>query len=178
MKIALTILVSLFAAISLTGQSFTPSFQEIYDKENDRTAVYMKPIEIPRDSRKFSVGAAYEFIGSNLTSTPCCMTMYFFSIGKKGFEYKEKHEITIWADKERMVFKKPLWKENDHATAFVIAQIAYPEELWFDMKIEQFRQIVSAKRVKVQVGKFKFVMTEDQRKGLAAIAERFERIGK
>ena len=99
------------------------------------------------------------------------MTIVFTSIGKKNFDYEDNHKATFWADGKEFVFNDTTWKESNEATAFVLAGIAFPEEIWIGMKTEEFLKIANAKTVKAQIGKFKFTLTQQQQHGLIALSK-------
>ena len=52
----------------------------------------------------------------------------------------------------------------------MIAQIAFPEEIYVGMETEKFLKIAQAKKVRIKLGSFTFDLTEAQRKGLSEMA--------
>lgn len=142
-----------------------------YFPSDDSTMASVEPVAIPGNRRRFSVGAYFTVKGQNLDRRPCCVTLIFTSIGKKKFEFKNDHRVSIDADDETLEFPDADWRESNYATAFVIARIAYPEEIYAGMETEKFLKIVNATKVKVRVGSFKFTLTAEQKRGLAELAK-------
>lgn len=142
-----------------------------YFPPDDSTMASVGPIKLSGNKRDFSVGAYFTVKGKNFDQRPCCVTLFFTSIGKKKFEYKNDHQVSIDVDGETLKFPKAYWRESNYATAFVIARIAYPEEIYAGMETEKFLKILNAKKVKVRVGSFKFTLTAEQKRGLAELAK-------
>ena len=148
-----------------------PKINKDFDADSNKTAFYLEVIGLPNNSKKSAVGGAFEAQGERPSKMPCCMTIVFTSIGKKGFDYKDNHRVTFWADGEEFVFDDTTWKESNEGTAFVLAGIAFPEEIWVGLKTEQFLKIANAKTAKAQIGKFKFTLTQQQKSGLIALSK-------
>lgn len=164
-------LVLLFSSAYFSQTKNGPEVRRFYDAETNKTALYLSVIPFPNNSKKFSVGGAFEIEGERTSKLPCCMTIVLTSIGKKGFDYENDHRVIFWADGQEMIFDDAIWKESEGATAFVIAGIAFPEEVWIGMKTDQFLKIANAKTAKGKIGKFKFVLTTQQKMGLIALSE-------
>lgn len=168
LKIAwLTVFTFLLCLISISAQDKNDDkFRIVYDDENDRTTVILNGIELPKNKDSFSIGASFEFKGKTLEKIPCCAVLFFTSMSKKQFKYKENHNLKIWADKEIFDFGKISWQESYYGYAFILSGIAYPEELFVGMETDKFSKIVNSKKIKAELGSFKFDVTKSQIKGL------------
>ena len=169
----LLLIIALFSFIASAQENDT-SIKTSYDEETGKTTISLPLVKLPRNKRSFAVGAFFQFAGTNPEKRPCCVTIVFASIGKKQFEYEDNHRISFLADKEKLDFSDAFWKESDHATAFVIAGIAYPEEVYLGMASEKFLKIAHSKTIKAQIGSFKFEFTEAQRRGFVELAAKLD----
>ena len=149
-----------------------------YDEETNMSETFVSSIQLPNNKKSFSMGAYFRFEGKSLINQPCCLTILFASIGKKAFDYEKNHDVSFWAGQNKLEFKKTQWQEAIEATAFVLAGIAYPEEIFVGMKTDEFLKIARAKKVKVRVGKFEFTLTSAQLRGLGLLADRIESVTK
>ena len=147
---------------------------KVYDSESDKTAYYLEVISLPSNNKKFSVGGAFEANGKTPSKMPCCMTIVFTSIGKKKFDFEDDHKVTFSADGENLVFDNTTWKESNEATAFVLAGVAFPEEIWIGMTTQQFLKIANAKTVNTKIGNFRFTMTKQQQNGLIKLSKQIQ----
>lgn len=143
-----------------------------YDEENNKTTVYLKSIKLTGNKDSFSIGATFEYDGKELKNTPCCSVIFFTAISKKDFKFKENHTLTVWADKETFSFDKVNWREAAEGTAFIIAQVAFPEEILVGMETEKFLKITNAKKVKMKLGNFKFTLSDDHLTGFKKLVEK------
>lgn len=168
LKIAwLTVFTFLLCLISVSGQDKNADrFRIVYDDESNRTTIILNGIELPKNKDSFSVGASFEFDGKILEKMPCCAVLFFTSISKNQFKYKENHNLKIWADKETFDFGRINWRESYYGYAFIIAGIAYPEELFVGMETDKFSKIVNSTKIKAELGSFKFDITKSQTEGL------------
>lgn len=169
----LLLIIALFS-FTASAQEKDTSIKTSYDDETGKTTIALSLIKLPRNKRSFAVGALLQFAGTNPEKRPCCVTVVFASIGKKQFEYENNHRISIWADKEKLDFNDAFWKESNHATAFVLAGVAFPEEVYLGMDSEKFLKIANSKKIKAQIGLFKFEFTEAQRRGFLELAAKLE----
>lgn len=152
----------------------SPEIKTTYDEDSGKTSVILPLMKLPNNKKSFSVGAAFQFNGEVMKNRPCCATIIFTSIGKKAFDYKDNHKVSFWADKEEFRFDNTEWREANEATAFVIAGIAFPEEIYIGMETEKFLKIARAKRIRARVGTFTFELTSEQRVGLAKLADKID----
>ncbi|MEO8648329.1 MAG: hypothetical protein ABI539_04105 [Acidobacteriota bacterium] len=166
---------TLTLSLSAPAQIQESKIKTSYNAESDKTTVMLPLLKLARNPKSFSIGALFQFDGDLMSERPCCTTFIFTSIGKKQFDYKDYHNVTFWADDEKLEFNNTKWREADEATAFVLAQIAFSEEIWVGMKTEEFIKIARAKRIKARVGSFQFEMTSEQRAGLAELADNIEK---
>jgi hypothetical protein len=147
-----------------------------YDEEGNKTTTFLKGIKLGGNKVGFSIGAAFEYTGKNLEKTPCCSVIFFTAMSKKDFIFKENHNLTVWADKETFSFNNVTWRESAEGTAFIIAQIAFPEEVLVGMETEKFLKIANAKKVKMKLGNFEFTLSNEHLNGFKQLIEKMKLI--
>ena len=169
----LVLLVFVFScSVICSAQKTDTTINTNFNEDTNKTTVLMRSIKLPQNKDKFSIGAFFEFEGEKLEKTPCCAGIFFTSISKKKFKFEENHNLIVWADKEKYSFDNIQWQESAEGTAFIIAQVAFPEEMIAGMKSELFQKIANAKKVKMQLGNFKFTLTNEQLSGFKNLAEK------
>ncbi len=147
-----------------------------FDEETNKTTVLLKGIELPQNKDSFAIGAFFEFTGDKLEKPLCCAGIFFTSISRKKFNYEKNHSLKIWADKKIFTFNDVNWQESAEGTAFIIAQLAFPEEMFVGMKSEIFQKIANAKKVKMQLGNFKFTLTSEHLTGFKKLVEKMKKV--
>lgn len=147
------------------SQNTDSAIKTMYDEDSNKTTILLSGIKLPNNKDSFSVGAFFEYNGEKLEKPPCCAVIFFTSISKKKFKFKENHTLTIWADKEKFSFNDVNWQESAGGTAFIIAKIAFPEEMLVGMKSEIFQKIAISKKVKMQLGDYRFTLPPQHLKG-------------
>ncbi len=173
-KSFLLIVVLALSSFACLAQNTDSSISTNFNEDTNKTTVLLKSIKLPQNKDKFAVGAFFEFTGERLQKPLCCAGIFFTSISKKKFKFKENHNLTIWADKEKFSFNDVHWQESAEATAFVIAQIAFPEEMFAGMKSDIFQKIANAKSVKMQLGDFKFSLKSEHLTGFKNLVEKMK----
>ncbi|CAN5688982.1 hypothetical protein BH20ACI4_BH20ACI4_29980 [soil metagenome] len=169
--ILLTVFTILLLSVSLLAQvKNDDKFSISYDEESDKTAVILSIIKLPNNADSFSVGAFFEFKGKELKEPPCCVGILMKSGNKDKFVYKDNHNLIIWADKEKMEFGEITWRESPEGFALMLAKIAFLEDMLVGVTAEQFFTIANAKKVEVQIGDFKFELTDAHLKGFQELA--------
>ncbi len=163
-----------FAQDSSENDKFRISF----DDERKLTTVILKGIEIPNNEDSFAVGAAFQYVGKEFANEPCCVQFFLTSLSKKKFKYKENHNLVIWADKEKFDFGKIAWQEPPGGTAFIISGLFYPEEMFIGIERDKFSKIVNASNIKISIGKFKFMLTQEQHNGLKEFVKKMQSVNK
>lgn len=158
------------------SQTTDSSINTNFNEDTNKTTVLLKSVELPENKDKFAIGAFFEFTGEKLEKSPCCAGLFFTSISKKKFKFEENHNLSIWADKEKFTFDDVNWQESAEGTAFIIAQVAFPEEMVVGMKSEIFHKIANAKDVKMKVGNFKFTLTPKHLTGFKNLVEKMKAI--
>ena len=148
------------------AQNNGEKFRIIYDDKSDRTTVILNGIELPKNKDSFEVGASFEFEGKTLKKMPCCAVLFFTSMSRKGFKYKDNHNLQLWADNELFDFGKVNWQESYYGYVLILSGMAYPEEIFIGMETDKFSKIINSEKVKAQLGTFKFNFTASQLKGL------------
>lgn len=165
--VRLTIFSILLSLISISAQDKNEDkFRVVYNDERDRTTVILNGIKLPKNKDLFSVGASFEFEGKTLEKMPCCAVLFFTSMSKKQFKYKENSDLKVWADKKRYDFDKINWQESYYGYVFILSGMAYPEELFVGMEMDKFSKIINSNKISAQLGNFKFDLTKTQIKGL------------
>ncbi len=173
-KILIFFVLTFSFSVVCLSQSSNTLINTNFNEETNKTTVIFKGVKLPQNKDDFAVGAFFEFPGEKLEKPPCCAVMFFTSISKKNFKFKENHNLTIWADKEKISFNDVHWQESAGGTAFIIAQVAFPEEIFVGMKTEVFQKIANAKSVKMQLGKFKFRLTPQHLEGFKKLFEKMK----
>jgi hypothetical protein len=168
--LALLVFVLSFSVVCMS-QKIDSSINTNFNEDTNKTTVLLKSIKLPKNKDNFAIGAFFEFPGEKLEKTPCCAGIFFTSISKKKFKFKENHNLTIWADKEKFSFDDVNWQESAGGMAFIIA---FPEEIVVGMKSEIFQKIANAKSVKMQLGDFKFALTPEHLVGLKNLVEKMK----
>ncbi|NNE66850.1 MAG: hypothetical protein HKN33_09810 [Pyrinomonadaceae bacterium] len=145
-----------------------------FNEETDLTVVMLNGIEIPKNKDKFSVGALFFYAGKEYSDPACCIQLFFTSLSQKNFKYKEKRDLTVWVDAQAIEFGEMNWQESPHATAFIIAEIFWAEEMFVSIDKEELLKIARAGEIRVRIGDFKFNVTDKQISGLRELADKLE----
>ena len=173
--ISLTLFTLFLMSVSLFGQVNNDDKLVIsYDKDSNKTTVFLPLKELPNNSDSFSVGAFFEFKGKKQKEMPCCVGILFKSASRENFKYKDNHNLTIWADNEKMEFSKITWRESPEGFALIVAKIAFLEDMLAAIKADQFFTIANSKKVEMQIGDFKFNLTDSQLQGFQNLADKMK----
>jgi hypothetical protein len=182
----------LFAAyLPVSGQNAKP-LDAFFDPATNETIVYLSDKHVPAaiyPQQGFippDVGVyivkpenllltVYFKTPGNKPKIPAAVTLSFESVSAGDFRYKEDREFVVKADGETFNFGQlTLIKSELDRSSRGMRAAYYEEVLEATVKLEDYLQIVSAKRVEMTVGKTKFRLSDKKLEGLRSYIQRLK----